>query len=447
MKKRFLAMAMAMAMTMSLTACGSDSGTKDSSSNKQQSSENNQSDADNNVSSGPIDLRLWGAEEDQDLLAERVEAFKAAYPDQTFNIEIGVESESTAKDTVLTDIEAAADVFSFADDQLADLVDAGALLAIDESMDQVLQTYANKSLDDVKAANVDVSIDAATATKDGKLYAFPMSADNGYFLFYDSTVFTEEDVQTWDGLLAAAKKNGGGRKVGMTFASGWYNAGFFYGAGFTTDRNEDGTTAIDWNGTSPSGVTGVQVTQAMIDIASNSAFQPMADNEGSNLIASGKLCAAVSGTWDAKAVKKVFKKGYAATKLPTYTVGDQQIQTGSVGGSKLVGVNAHSKNSGWAVLLAEYLTNEESQIARFEAREIGPSNKNAQATDAVQENVALAAILQQSEFASIQRTGGKYWDPTKTFGEKIAQGKINSDDASVQAALDDLIAGVTAPLE
>ena len=37
----------------------------------------------------------------------------------------------------------------------------------------------------------------------------------------------------------------------MILASGWYNAGFFYGAGFTTDLNDDGTTAMDWNGTSP----------------------------------------------------------------------------------------------------------------------------------------------------------------------------------------------------
>lgn len=452
MKKRFLAMAMVMAMTMSLAGCGSDSGTNDANS-KQNSSEQKDSNADNNASSGPIDLTLWGAEEDQAFLADRVEAFKAAYPDQTFNIQIGVESESTAKDTILTDIEAAADVFAFADDQLPDLVDAGAMLELDSNMDQVLQTYAKKSLDDVKAANVEVSI--TSATEDDKLYAFPMSADNGYFLFYDSTVFSEDDVKTWDSLLAAAKKNGGGRKVGMTLASGWYNAGFFYGAGFTTGRNDDGTTSIDWNGTSPDGVKGTDVVQAMLNIASNSSFMAIADGDISNQIASGNLCAVVSGTWDAKAVKKAFQhkdgkktvEGYAATVLPTYTAGGQQIQTGSVASCKLMGVNAHSKNSGWAVLLAEYLTNEESQAARFEAREIGPSNANAQASDAVQKNVALGALLAQNEYAVIQKAGGKFWDPAATFGEKIAQGKIKSDEASIQAALDDLVTGVTAPIE
>ena len=60
-----------------------------------------------NAESETITLTMWGAEEDQALLGELVEEFKAAYPDQTFDIQIGVESESTAKDTVLTDVEAA----------------------------------------------------------------------------------------------------------------------------------------------------------------------------------------------------------------------------------------------------------------------------------------------------------------------------------------------------
>ena len=38
---------------------------------------------------GPVALTLWGAEEDQTLLGELVDEFKAAYPDQTFDISIG----------------------------------------------------------------------------------------------------------------------------------------------------------------------------------------------------------------------------------------------------------------------------------------------------------------------------------------------------------------------
>ena len=79
-----------------------------------------------------IKLTVWGAEEDQTLLKNLTDKFQEAYPDQKFDIQIGVESESTAKDTILTDVEAGRDVYAFADDQLTDLVKAGALLKLDD---------------------------------------------------------------------------------------------------------------------------------------------------------------------------------------------------------------------------------------------------------------------------------------------------------------------------
>ena len=389
-----------------------------------------------------IKLTVWGAEEDQNLLKELTDKFQETYKDQTFDIQIGVESESTAKDTVLTDVEAAADVYAFADDQISDLVKAGALLKLDDYADAL--QLAGKTLDDVKAANVDGSIEAATV--DGSLYAFPRAADNGYFLYYDSSVLTEEDVASWDSLLAAADK--AGKKVGMTLASGWYNASFFYGAGFTTGLNEDGTTSMDWNGTSADGYTGVDVVKGMLDIAGNSAFMAIADGDISNQLASGNLAACVSGTWDGITAQDVYGDGYAATKLPTFKVGDAQVQQGSVAGYKFVGVNGYSENSGWAVLLAEYISNEEAQQAFFDQRESGPSNKNVAASDSVKENVALGALAQQAEFAQAQKVGGKYWDPAQTFGELIAQGALSAeDDAAIQEALDNLVEGVTAPVE
>ena len=74
-----------------------------------------------------VGIRVWGAEDDQTLLSELIAGFEAQYPDVDFDIQLGVESESTAKDTILTDVEAAADVFALASDQIYDLVNAGAL--------------------------------------------------------------------------------------------------------------------------------------------------------------------------------------------------------------------------------------------------------------------------------------------------------------------------------
>ena len=388
-----------------------------------------------------VALRLWGAEEDQSLLQSLVDSFEEEYADVAdITVELGVESESTAKDTILTDVEAAADVFAFASDQLTDLVNAGALQSIDD-MDEALQAYTGKGVSDVESANTADSVEAATY--EDTLYAFPMTADNGYFLYYDSSVLSEEDVASWDSMLAAA--DAAGKKVAMTLASGWYDASFFYSAGFTTALNEDGSTSIDWNGEAD--YTGVEVAQAMLNIAKNPAFRATADGDISNQIASGELCAAVSGTWDAASAQAAFGDGYAATKLPTFTIAGDQLQQASVSGYKLVGVNAHSENAGWAALLADWITNEAAQQQRFDEREIGPSNNAVLESDAVQSNVALAALAAQNEFGVVQFAGQNYWDPAKTFGEMIAKGELSVDDTDgIQAALDTLVEGATAPV-
>ena len=430
MRKKLISMLLCATMVTTMFAgCGSSSDNKK---------------ADKDASNETVKLTLWGAEGDQDFLKGVVKNFEAAYPDQKFDIQIGVESESTAKDTVMTDIEAAADVYSFASDQLADLVRAGALANLDDPELSDVYSKAGKSIDDIKAANVEDSIEAASV--DGKLYAFPTSGANTYFLFYDSSVISAEDAASWDTLLAAAKK--AGKKVGMTLNSGWYNASFFYGAGFTTGLNEDGTTTMDWNGTSAAGYKGTDVVKSMLDIASNSAFKPITDGKISDTIASGELCAVVSGVWDAPNAQKVWGDGYAAVKLPTYTLGDDQIQMAPAYGYKFEAVNAYSKNLGWATLLAEYIANEESQTAHFEQVETPPTNKKSLELDSLKENVAVLAATSEGEFGVIQNVGGKFWDPTKTFGEMIAKRKVKSgDEAAIQEMLDNLVAGVTAALD
>lgn len=420
--KNMLAVVLAVVTAAGVTACGgaSSAGAEDA-----------------------VSIRVWGAEDDQTLLSELIADFEAQYPDVDFDIELGVESESTAKDTVLTDVEAAADVFAFASDQIYDLVNAGALADI-QDYEEAFERYPGKTLDEIKAANSESSV--AAATVNDTFYAFPMAGDNSYFLYYDASVISEEDARSWDTILEAA--SAAGKKAGMVLSSGWYNAAFFYGAGFMTDLNPDGTTAMDWNGTSPEGYTGVQVVQSMLDIAGHPAFMSIADGDTANQIASGNVCAIVSGSWDAQAAQTAFGDGYAATRLPDFTVDGKAVPMKSAFGYKFIGVNEYSENIGWSILLAEYLTNEESQLRRFEARQIGPTNLNAVASDEVQANLAIAAVIAQSEYSVIQKAGGKYWDPVQSYGEIIAQGTLDRNDPSaIQASLDSLVQGVTAAIE
>ena len=70
------------------------------------------------ATTGTVDLSVWASEEDQDLTTQVIEEFKKKYSDVDFNITLGAESESKAKDDILVDVEAAPDVFAFADDWL-----------------------------------------------------------------------------------------------------------------------------------------------------------------------------------------------------------------------------------------------------------------------------------------------------------------------------------------
>lgn len=367
---------------------------------------------------GTVSLDLWCSETEayQTVMADLVEKFKETYPDVDFDITIGAVSESDAKDRVLEDVEAAADVFVFADDQVNELVKAGALQSVDATF-----TY------DPAQTNSEETV--AAASQDGKLYAYPLTASNGYFLYYNSEYLSEEDVASWESLTAKADELG--KKVGMDVGNGWYIYGFFAGAGCELSMNEDQSNTCDWNNE-----TGVAVANSIMNIASQPSFISLGDADAQAQLPDGDLIAYVSGTWDAGIFEENYGDGYAAAKLPTFDVDGTATQMGSYAGYKLVGVNAYSEYTGWAMLLAEFLTSQDSQEAIAAATGEGPANIEAAKTI---ESPALAALVEQSAYADQQVVGGKFWDPAATLGGTLVEG---TDD--VQGALDSAVEGITA---
>jgi len=373
---------------------------------------------------GTVDLTLWASEEDQEFTQKVIDEFKALYPDVDFNITLGAESESTAKDTVLKDVEAAADVYTFAHDQINDLVNAGAL-------QEVVSTYTF----DVAKENVDTSVQAASVN--GKLYAYPMTADNGYFMFYDSSVI--KDPSSLEKMIDDAKA--ADKKIAIQFNNGWYLYSFFKAAGLDATLNDDGkTNSCSWNATG-----GTDVCQAIIDAVNTGVVVNMDDGTTVTGIQDGTVCAAINGIWNAQVASDAWGANYDAAKLPTMKIGGKDCQLSSYSGFKLVGVNPHSKNLGWAMLLAEYLTCEKVQTARFEARNLGPSNIAAASSDKVQNDKAIAALAAQAPYSTPQVIGGNYWSPAETLGQILASG--NPDGKDLQEVLDTAVEGITAPVE
>jgi arabinogalactan oligomer/maltooligosaccharide transport system substrate-binding protein len=228
----------------------------------------------------------------------------------------------------------------------------------------------------------------------------------------------------------------------MLVSDAWYNYSFFKGAGYDVTLNDDGVTnSCNWNA---DGAT--DVAQAIIDLGATGVF--VDGGSDANIVTGvqeGTFAAVVSGSWNADAIQEAWGDNYAATKLPTFTVAGEQVQMSSFSGYKMIGVNPYSSNVGWSMLLAEYLTNEDSQIARFEARSLGPANINAANSDEVQAAPAIAALAAQAEYATPQRVGGNYWDPAATLGKLLISG--NPDGTDLQELLDNAVEGITAAVE
>lgn len=174
------------------------------------------------------------------------------------------------------------------------------------------------------------------------------------------------------------------------------------------------------------------------------AFKSGADADIVSGIKDGSCCAAISGTWNANTAQDTWGDNYAATKLPTYTLNGEQVQMASFSGYKLVGVNPHSANVGVAMMLADYITNEDNQAKRFNDRQLGPSNIAANESEAVQSAPAIAALAEQSDYATLQRVGANYWSSAESLGEILASG--DTQGKTTQQLVDDAVAGITAPV-
>ena len=376
--------------------------------------------------SGTVKLTVWGAEEDEELLRQILDEFQDEYRGQAdFLITYQPQSESHCTDALMADLENGADVFAFADDQLNTLVAAGALDPIENA-------------DALRTSNLPEAVSAASVND--TLYAYPLTADNGYFLYYNKQYFSEEDILSWDRMLDIAEKEG--KKVSMEWSSGWYVYSLFGNTGLTLGLNDDGiTNYCTWNSTEGA-IKGIDVAKAMTAMARHSGFLSTDDAGFLEGVQNGPIIAGVSGVWNAIAVEEAWGRGFGAAKLPSYTCAGQQVQMSSFSGYKLIGVNSYSEHREWAAKLAEWITNEENQELRFRLRGQGPSNKNAASSEEVQSSPAIAALLEQSEFSCLQRIGGNYWEPVSNFTAEILAGTTSGK--SLQEQLDTMVTGITA---
>lgn len=376
---------------------------------------------------GKEEILVWVAEEIVDFTKAQCEVFLKNNPDvaEKYKIKVSAMGEGETATQMLTDVESGADVYSFSQDQLGRLVQAGALAKLGGSY-----------LSDVKSQNDEGSVKAVTLGE--TVYAYPLTSDNGYFLYYDKSVV--KDPSTLDGILKDCKA--AGKNLYMDNQSGWYGVSFFFGSGcsYTTEANDKGEIKkVNCDFDSDDGVEALRV---MVNMVKSGAFQ-RSDSFAAQFNPDGGLAgAAISGVWDSSAIKGYLGENYGVAKLPTMTTAEGQEQMSSWAGYKLMGVNPTQSDEAVVVShkLAAYLTSEAVQLARYTEKGWGPSNKKAQENEAVRSDEALAALREQLVFSPAQpQCSANFWAKMEALATEVNAGTYNNyTDDQLEAVLIEL---------
>ena len=415
MKKKALSLFLATAMAVSMVGCGSKDADKNTDKNTDKkdtevaAATEKEAAAEDEAWEG--DLTVWSPQEDQDTnwLQNQCEAFAAEHPNWKINFNYGVCPEGEAKDNVTKDVEAAADVYMLANDNIPDLVSAGALSEL-----------GGDYLGYVTSTNSDSIL--ASVTYNDSVVAFPFTP-NTWFMYYDKSVFSEDDVKNFDTMLEKAGE--AGKKVSFKLTDSWYIEAFYVANGCTLFGDGTDTDAgIDFGGDKAAAVT-----EYLVDLAANPNF--LVDADGSGLAGLGDSVAALfSGTWDAEAVKEKLGDNMGVAALPTVTIDGKEGQMKSFIGSKAIGVNPNAENQQVAMSLAAYLAGEKAQTAHYEMRNLLPSNINISLADDPIATAVTNVMTDTSIMQPLCKEMSNYWSPAENMGKNIQSGEVTKDNAA-----------------
>ena len=364
-------------------------------------------------------LTVWGPQADQGengdgWLQAQCQAFAAAHPEWNITFEYGVCSEGDAATQVGKDPSAAADVYFYANDQIGTLLQSNALAQ-----------FGGSFADEIKANNSDTMVNSVTYT-DGGIYGVPFTP-NSWFMYYNKSVFTEEDIKSLDTMLEKGK-------VGFNIGDGWYFASFYVANGGTLfgANGVDASAGIQFGGEN-----GVAVTNYLVDLVANPNFVVDNNNEVAlGLMKEGKCDAFFSGTWKADAAKEALGENYAAAQLPTITINGEAKQLRAFAGSKCIGVNPNCENQKAALALAVFLGSKDAQLAHYEMGNIAPCHPELASDPAVAADVAVTALINGIANSSVGQPTipemGTYWAPAGNMASEIINGTVTHDNAEAK---------------
>ena len=402
--KKIIALLLVLVMALGLVACGGAETTE----TQAPAAAETQAAAD--AAPEAITLKVWAPQVDQETeeswLPVMLAKFEEAHPEYVITWDVGVCGEGDAAGIVKNDPAAAADVYFYANDQMGTLIEAGALAKLGGSY-----------LEGVKAGFAQTHVDLLTYT-DGGVYGFP-TAPNTWFMWYNKSVFSEEDIKSLNTMLEKGV-------VSFPMDNSWYTGAFWFGVGGTVfgPQGVDAAAGIDF-----SSDLCVEAAKFMVDFAANPNFKNDVDGAGVAGMLDGSIAAMFSGDWDEPNLAAL-GDDLGCAVLPTFTMANgETYQMKSFASNKAVGVNPNAKFPKAAMQLAQFLTTAEALSLRHELSGYIPA-----AADAVVESATANVVSAQMASATIAQPVlaemANFWDPVKNFGLNILNGTITHDNAA-----------------
>lgn len=364
-------------------------------------------------------LTVWCSQLDSEIAKSIAKEFNAERGG-AYEFRFAAQGENEIATKILTDVEAAPDVFSFPGDSMIKLIAGDALARVGgERLERLKESNDEEAMD---AASVTL-LDGSTAT-----YAFPYT-DNTFFLYYNKSCFSPSDVQSLDGILGKCSKK---QRFAMPLNDGWYTTAFYFGANLGYDVTYNENFAETKITTDFGNETGKKVTRAIYEVVSDGRVLPDADDSAIAAgFADGSVIAATSGIWNKSTIESYLGDDFAVAKLPTYTFSrgeddEEQKQLTAFAGYKMMGVGQYSKAKAAAFDFAEFYTNRENQIKRFKARGFVPTNKEARKEQIVLDDPCARAIAEQLRFSKVQKNvPSTLWTPMQGLGNAMIAAAAN----------------------
>ncbi|PZM65953.1 maltose ABC transporter substrate-binding protein [Paenibacillus dendritiformis] len=324
-------------------------------------------------------LVIWEGPEQKEFLETMAQEFTAKYDIPVEIQEIG-SGEQMAK--VKTDGPAGlgADIMVLPHDHLGEAVAAGLVMPNDFYAEDTMNNFAPAAVEAVSL--------------DGIIYGYPRNMET-YLLYYNKDLVKEEDLASWDSIIAFAKKYNDAKnnKFGFLYEVNnfYYNYAFMAGNGaYVFGKN--GTDPADIGLGTPEAVEALQFYQSLREAIPIKAADASGDVKTS-LFQTGKLPINMDGIWQLGNFTKE-KLGFEVGAVPLPPMPNGKAPKPFLG-VKAYFVSTFSEYPNAAKLFIHHVTSQEAMVKNYELSGIIPARNGMENEPAIQANPNALAFLEQ----------------------------------------------------